>query len=354
MKTYDSILRQKYVERLLYFVIQKDNGGFTPDEFAKHLTSNGISPKSIKGRRNPLGKTEPDPRNDFLFTVQKAAQDYGIFFYHHGTRSKKKYYVDDRTARYLKLNGRKKEGSVFHSGSKRGFERRKRKSVEKQLTIEHLYASLAQIQNDQDAKEQTDDDDDIDIDVLLSNIDNDFSETNEEKEEIETQCEADGLNLPHFGLIEAEWSDKEDDSPDSAETQESEQEYFYLECIRNTRQSLSRYCFEGNFYFVSTFLLQMGIVDDLSQLVNITELRLKEMQTVIERQWSVKKTEEDTDEDMNTMHYFEAVGQSFVLPMQLSVPGLKRYWEIASMYHNKEATDESVLEYLTQIVPCTR
>ena len=40
--------------------------------------------------------------------------------------------------------------------------------------------------------------------------------------------------------------------------------------------------------------------------------------------------------------------------MQLSVPGLKRYWEIASMYHNKEATDESVLEYLTQIVPCTR
>ena len=90
MKTYDSILRQKYVERLLYFVIQKDNGGFTPDEFAKHLTSNGISPKSIKGRRNPLGKTEPDPRNDFLFTVQKAAQDYGIFFYHHGTRSKKK------------------------------------------------------------------------------------------------------------------------------------------------------------------------------------------------------------------------------------------------------------------------
>ena len=33
----------------------------------------------------------------------------------------------------------------------------------------------------------------------------------------------------------------------------------------------------------------MGIVDDLSQLVNITELRLKEMQTVIERQWSERK-----------------------------------------------------------------
>ena len=162
---------------------------------------------------------------------------------------RKKYYVDDRTARYLKLNGRKKEGSVFHSGSKCGFERRKRKSVEKQLTIEHLYASLAQIQNDQDAKEQTDDDDDIDIDVLLSNIDNDFSETNEEKKEIETQCEADGLNLPHFGLIEAEWSDGEDDSHDSAETQESEQDYFYLEMHQKSTTKSFEILFRREFLF---------------------------------------------------------------------------------------------------------
>jgi hypothetical protein len=397
--------RDKFVERILYLVIERDNQGFTPLEFKNYLSSYGIVSKK---KKNPTSTKEINLQNDLVSTLQKVAQDYGVLFYHHGTRGNKQYYVDDRTARFFQLSGRKPEDAKFHSGSKRGFQRRKNKPHDKQLSLQRYWQQLKQREfeicesnkhqqqqnifdtNQKDIRNENikfDYDnnstimDENEVDALLFNEDLieqvwgcDVEET--EKNETDqlsplrsSSCEADGLNLPHIGLIEEnsnEWIN-EMRLPHVMQQQDEQQEEqatilslfdgkdepSCTECIGNVKPCLLKYCFEGNFYFSSTFLLQEKIVTNVNELEKITENELKDMYREIEENWHRRQSMGQI-EDTAVLHYYGAAKKAFALPLQLSVPSLKKYWKIAFMFHEKKRSNESILDLLVKLVPLVR
>ncbi len=114
----DALERSKFISALLEFVKIKGNYGFELHDFFNYLDSINLPAKSRK--KTGDGTWIPDRHNDFVTTAQKAAQDWCIIiFYYH-----KVYYIDDRSAKYLKLNGKKPLNATIYSGSKRGFTRR--------------------------------------------------------------------------------------------------------------------------------------------------------------------------------------------------------------------------------------
>jgi hypothetical protein len=366
--TYDSQQRQKFVEALVNLVTDIDNEGFTPDDFSTYLATHGIMPKSKKDNRTP------DPRNDLLTTIQKAAQDYGICFYYHGVRGKKLYYVDDRTAKCAKLRGRKPSGAVYHSGSQRGFARRIRKPKEKQLDVEDFFRSIRQTVNEPEA-------DEFDFDDIFDpSLDDDFDNPDDciRCEGEGTNDVGDGLNQPYIGLITQEGDDTTlddttlddttmgdttmgdttmDDTTTSIEEESSRREqtnYPYPHCIPNDQSSLVRYSYEGNFYFVSTFLLQENLVASQDELTDITPESLKRYRRDIQELWKRRKVRDKIHEEDAIVHYFKAADTSFMLPLQLPLSSLERYWRMCGYFHDKARSQNYIMKNLSSLVPSQR
>ena len=137
----ERVLRaESVVDAFVDFTISRQNQGFTPREFFKHLDKVGLAAKSQPYRDEPVSEHQ----NDFVMCCSKATQDWLIKVYYSPTRiakepeapwvsrarGQKNYcYIDDDSAASLRLAGRKPKGAKLSCGSKQGLCRRDKRTT---------------------------------------------------------------------------------------------------------------------------------------------------------------------------------------------------------------------------------
>lgn len=352
----DSAERNKFVKAILDFTTEKDNSGFTPEEFFEYLDKIGLRAKS-----KIISTNEPNRRNDLLSTTQKAAQDWGIMFLHVGQKGNNKYYVDDRTARYRKLSGRRPKDAVYYSGSKRGFARRlktKRSlnisdfdSVNEKITEmvfdNQLEDEIEQIlkgeyvddekdgQNTKKSEEDSKNDEDL---VIDSSLQPDFHSRKRMKigNEVEEGME-DNVN---------------DNIEDSVSKWDENKMISALKnCIQMRSCDLQKYGFEGRFYFLTTFLLNEGLIPnmDFTTIFLLDQDKIKMMYDQVTQKYA-NIFRDHIDEDSYVYEYACAMKAAFSFPLQMS-EDTHLYWEICSKYNRNKINSDEVLKLLKAIKP---
>ena len=113
-------------------------------------------------------------------------------------------------------------------------------------------------------------------------------------------------------------------------------DYSIDDCINLTETALRMFGFENRFYFVTTFLLREGYIQDLSEetLNGITSDNLENTyQQLIQRYLDVDLHPEYDQHGNHRTLYLCALDASFSFPRSLCTASLIRYLDIAHLYH---------------------
>lgn len=371
--SFDSLERKKFVKAILDLTEEKDNMGWSPDEFFTYLDKCGIPPKCKKG------KVLPDRRNDLLTTTQKAAQDWGIIFYHTGKKGMNQYFVDNRVARFRKLTGRRPDDAIIYSGSKRGFKRRL--TTKKHMNVSDFYklkkhpVVLVEDEVHIDRENSVEVEAGIEVEEQLApnspletigtvetihidmkpmvdpHVQPDYHQHMNENANI--QMDEDNSEDDEF-LEEMDDIDELIANDDPLEVLDQSANFYIDECINTKGENFSnieKYTYESRFYLVSTFLEREKFISDfsLSSLMKFNQEKLANFNECMEAKYQDINIRDQYDN--SAVEYCCALNMALKFPTEISQEDLPKYWEICSEFHGKKLSDRYLLEKLNVIRP---
>lgn len=128
-------------------------------------------------------------------------------------------------------------------------------------------------------------------------------------------------------------------------------DYSVEECVTLQFAHLRKFSYENRFYFVTTFLLREGVLDELSvdTLMKIDHNKLQKLRRILTEKylniiWNDIRARNITDEYGNPITiYMSAMEASFLYPLELCNPSLLTYWQCAYDFHTK-SFETSTLE----------
>ena len=136
-------------------------------------------------------------------------------------------------------------------------------------------------------------------------------------------------------------------------------DYSVNECISLQTTCLRKYSYENRFYFVTTFLLKEGALEELSieSLIEIDEDKLRMVRQTFRDKyhsivWSGVGLCDIVDDCGNTVTaYLSAMESSFLYPMELCNTSLLTYWRCAYDFHTKKFTGTTLENRLVENRP---
>ena len=356
-KTVDSIQRNKFVISFLELVESEDNCGVTPQEFFEYLQEKKIPSKSKKKNGDPY------PPNDFVTTLQKLSQDYGVICYYDGSRSENRYFIDDKSAKYLRLHGRMPKTALMYSPSKRGLERRmnvkKRHVTLAEAFPQRMVQSFGRNETGNDVESDSDSDyDDAEMESLSVQPSSPELQSTGSSSEVQSTSLSSEVqpSPPNSPVSELDFLDFDMDVYEALGSSLSSNDYSLNECLSfvDVRSPIHTYCYEKRFYFVTMFLLRERILKDLSSVTSITQDDLSRWQENLEKKYSHESIPVEDETENPVINYCAAMQQSFMYPMMLTPPELKEYWLDAMEFHGGTAVTEELKKRLVSRVPKRR